>query len=510
MTDEDLSRDVFARFKEAASKQASGKIEEAIYIYNDIISSNIEVEKAKNNLSIAIIQYLNQGIKFYNEDCFDDAESVFQKVVEFDNENSQALMLLGVAKLSKRKFTESLRILVKSMSLNPASEKCKTYLQNSIHITFNAAMDLYKDSDFANAAALLNAVLESRPKLHISVEESDLLFRQCQATATQLYNRKLYQEAAKLITNILNNYLSAEALHIAGLIAADQNQHSIAINFFENAIAHSSSNSIINVSMGKSLYALGRHDEGEKSFLMSLEQDKDYKRQKNDVIEKINHYAHFGKASKNRSLIFCTSYINSKQSWDERYNVWLEYYRNSMLARHKICMIDDGGSYDPGCNNMIFHRFQERLGRKSEINFPGWWRSFLFSVELAKREGCNKIIHIESDAFLLSNRIMIYIEAIKSGWTSFWCRRWQMPESAIQVICEDNFEKMLEIAENNLDGEFFLKSAESLLPFTDTIKFFNGDRYGEYIDYIPDNADYVCQTIGKILRNNIIIQQNNY
>lgn len=509
MTDEDISSNAFASFKEAASKQESGKFEEAIYIYSHMISSNIEVEKAKYNLSIAIIHYLNQGIKFYNENCFDDAESVFQKAAEYDNENSQALMLLGVVKISKRKFTESLRILVKSMVLNPASEKCRTYLRNSIHITSNAAMDLYKNSDFSNAATLLNAVLESRPKLHIPIEDLELLFRQCQATATQLYNSKLYQEAAKLITNILNNYLSAEALHIAGLIAADQNQHSVAVNFFENAIDHSPDNPIINISMGKSLYALGRHDEGERFFLMSLEQDNDYKRQKNDVIEKINHYAHFGRVSKDRSLIFCTSYINSKQSWDERYNIWLEYYRSSMLARHKICMIDDGGSYDPDCSNMIFHRFQERLGRKSEIDFPGWWRSFLFSAEVAKREGCNKIIHIESDAFLLSNRIMIYIEAIKSGWTSFWCPRWQMPESAIQVICEDNFDKMLEIAENDLNGEFFLKSAESLLPFTDTIKFFNGDRYGEYIDYIPGNADYVCQTIGKILRNNIIIQQSN-
>jgi hypothetical protein len=54
-----------------------------------------------------------------------------------------------------------------------------------------------------------------------------------------------------------------------------------------------------------------------------------------------------------------------------------------------------------------------------------------------------------------------------------------MPETAIQVICEDQFEKMewmRQRAQHELDG----RMAEKILPFTQVDRHFKGDRYGEF------------------------------
>jgi hypothetical protein len=33
-----------------------------------------------------------------------------------------------------------------------------------------------------------------------------------------------------------------------------------------------------------------------------------------------------------------------------------------------------------------------------------------------------------------------------------------------------------------------------MFPYTEVHKDFIGDRYGDYLDYIPDKVDYACQS----------------
>lgn len=111
--------------------------------------------------------------------------------------------------------------------------------------------------------------------------------------------------------------------------------------------------------------------------------------------------------------------------------------------------------------------------------YPGWWRSFFHSLVLAKQVGAKKIIHIESDAYVISERMLDYINALESGWTTFWCASYQMPETAIQVICEDQFDAMENFAAKGF-SEFNGHLAERILPFTCINRDFIGDRYGEF------------------------------
>lgn len=198
-------------------------------------------------------------------------------------------------------------------------------------------------------------------------------------------------------------------------------------------------------------------------------------------------------------------------------------------------MIDDGSPFLPpadiintvshsaalaenGDKNLII-RFDNNLGRQSGADYPGWWRSFLHSVNVANELGVDKIIHIESDAYIMTPRLVKFINEIESGWNVLWSPRYRMPETAIQVICRDQFAIFEKFKDNHPDYSF-PDIAEKLLPFTTVHKQFKGDRYSDFTknrwifrskkfnkipifkhvffwETIPPDADFVTQGISR-------------
>lgn len=233
------------------------------------------------------------------------------------------------------------------------------------------------------------------------------------------------------------------------------------------------------------------------------------------------------------ALLFCTSHIKNQQAWMNRYQRWLDYYRNGPIRADKTILIDDGSPYLPppdviptlphsaplstaGSDSVII-QFENNLGRQSIVAYPGWWRSFLHSVTLAKKMGADKIIHIESDAYVLSARLADFINQVDSGWHVLWTEHYQFPETAIQVICSDQFEIFEQFKARRPDLDFG-DLAEKLLPFTAVHRQFKGDRYSElrrnrgifrsrkfdriplfqtvwFRTPIPVDADFVTQTV---------------
>lgn len=191
---------------------------------------------------------------------------------------------------------------------------------------------------------------------------------------------------------------------------------------------------------------------------------------------------------------------------------WIRYYSDRLdwVGADRMVLIDDGSSIAdldlpisvidaskplPSAlpNGVLLFRFNSHLGRRSVFSFPGWWRSFTFSSQIAKAYSFSKIIHVESDAFVLSDRMAGYIASLHNGWTSFCCPRYERPESAIQVVCRD-FIPTLEQYYSR--GDTYLEQvicAEQELPFSNVDHSFIGDRYGEYLRKIPPNADFAAQ-----------------
>ncbi|MCB0555501.1 MAG: hypothetical protein KDD02_18280 [Phaeodactylibacter sp.] len=219
-----------------------------------------------------------------------------------------------------------------------------------------------------------------------------------------------------------------------------------------------------------------------------------------------------------KTIIFCTSYIDENNY--KRYKNWTDYYfdKLGLFNSSGLFLIDDGSpniffdkridihnSYElPGSlkkNINLFH-FENRLGRSSIADYPGWWRSFSFSIKLVEKYDIDKIIHIESDFYILSGRMIDYIEKLSSGWTAFYSKYYDFPETAIQVICNDTFDKLYEIYERAVEQNYkFDKLAEFIFPYTNVEKNFHGDRFGElnvlqgWLSKIetPFNIDYIGQ-----------------
>jgi hypothetical protein len=210
-----------------------------------------------------------------------------------------------------------------------------------------------------------------------------------------------------------------------------------------------------------------------------------------------------------KTLLFCTSFSNSETLWRNRYLKWLKFYNSINLNADKILMIDDGSPIIPNiesvpimnpneisCDsdkykNSIIH-FSENLGRSATQDYPGWFRSFSFAGKYAKKFNFEKIIHIESDVFLLSDRITNFINSLTSGWTSFPCRRYGFPESGIQIICKDQLDNFYNFCNQEYDL-YRGYAIETILPLTNINHEFIGDRYGEYLSSPPENVDYCSQ-----------------
>ncbi|AJC20674.1 hypothetical protein [Pandoraea pulmonicola] len=234
-----------------------------------------------------------------------------------------------------------------------------------------------------------------------------------------------------------------------------------------------------------------------------------------------------------KTLVFCTSYIRDADAWRQRYHRWLDYYRNGPIKADRLLMIDDGSPWLPSedliptisaDSDLAAHdsthaivRFDTNLGRQSMSLYPGWWRSFLHSITIARAIDADKIVHLESDAYILSKSLADFINGADAGWHVMWAQRYAMPETAIQVICRDQFDALETFRDEHPDLDF-ADIAERLLPFTSVNREFKGDRYSEFKrnrgifrsrrfnvipifqwdffwEPIPDDADFATQVV---------------
>jgi hypothetical protein len=143
-------------------------------------------------------------------------------------------------------------------------------------------------------------------------------------------------------------------------------------------------------------------------------------------------------------------------------------------------------------SEIVLYHFPDNLGRRAWFDFPGWYRSFIFAATYAQHYGFQKVIHIESDAFVISPVLQKYINDVAEGWVAFWCERWHVPETSLQIIAGDSLQAFYDqsrVPHRALIGSPY----ECQLPFTLVERSFQGDRYGEYLDHVPPTADYVAQ-----------------
>jgi hypothetical protein len=213
-----------------------------------------------------------------------------------------------------------------------------------------------------------------------------------------------------------------------------------------------------------------------------------------------------------RTLVFCTAYAEDVSVWTDRYRIWLDAVLGGGLGADQILLVDDGSATLPGWPDtavisvdtlgdvytapamgpLLLVHFRQRLGRVDVLNFPGWHRSFCFAALYAARHQFDRVIHIESDAFVVSARARDYLRDFSEGWAAFWSVRYAMPETAIQVAAGEGLRTLAGFARSPY-GALAGRIHEQDMPFSQLARDFRGDRYGEFTDAIPADADYAAQ-----------------
>jgi hypothetical protein len=231
-----------------------------------------------------------------------------------------------------------------------------------------------------------------------------------------------------------------------------------------------------------------------------------------------------------KTLLYSTSFSKSLETWDNHFGRWINHLENSNLEYDQILLVDDGSPILPSWDGVeiiqegnlpdtvpdslaVIYHHEHNLGHNPPlkdgdppIDSPGWFRSYMFAAQYAAKYGFEKIILIESDAFLISDRIQDYVNNLTDGWTTFWCPRHQFAENNIQIMAGSSVQDFINW---NLLAEPYEKYKgiypEYFTPYTNVVKDFNGDRWGEFAPGmaavpdprcapgVPRDADFVCQ-----------------
>ncbi len=220
-----------------------------------------------------------------------------------------------------------------------------------------------------------------------------------------------------------------------------------------------------------------------------------------------------------RTLVFCTSFADRALTWRQRYGRWLDALRRSQIQFDQILIADDaspvpppwsdllileeppnGGEADPRCAaslgaEFVMYRFRERRGRQP-WGLPGWHRSFAFAAKYGFLNGFDKVIHIESDAFIISREMQALVNQITEGWVTPWCPRHGFPEMAIEVVSGSQVRRFAEWADRPY-SEMSGRCHEWSLPYTHIVRNLIGDRYENSVPRIADFAMQVLSHLGE-------------
>ena len=146
---------------------------------------------------------------------------------------------------------------------------------------------------------------------------------------------------------------------------------------------------------------------------------------------------------------------------------------------------------------LVIISIRPHLGRPGHTAYPGWWRSFLSSSLVASLNNYEKIIHIESDFYVISKKMTDYLMSLTSGWHTAWCKRHKFIETGIQVICKDALPSFENFKEKNFSNwkPLCKRTAEGIIKDFSTVfdMSFVGDRLGEFKHDILGPIDYYGQ-----------------
>lgn len=191
--------------------------------------------------------------------------------------------------------------------------------------------------------------------------------------------------------------------------------------------------------------------------------------------------------SENKTVILAGLFIDSEE-WLTRTKKFLDYYRplKADLGFTEFVFIDNGSEEkwlnQIRADDIHIHHFPDHLPKgRGARNYPYAWRNLYTVPSLFATLNIDKAYFMDTDTFVLSDRLTKFMKAQVSGWTTFWCSKYSYPSAELSILNSDALLQLLEFMdtpEKDRHGQSF----ENVLPYTVNPDF-NVNRWGE--DRLP-------------------------
>jgi len=130
-----------------------------------------------------------------------------------------------------------------------------------------------------------------------------------------------------------------------------------------------------------------------------------------------------------KTLLYCAGYSTSDLGWEKRWRRWYDYNKQKGLHFDQLLIVDNGSPELPGWSdnrvihnldrlwynkNIVIYRYEDTLDTDAHLN-----RSVQIASAYATQYDFDKLLHIESDVYILSKRLAKFINEHDTAHMTF-------------------------------------------------------------------------------------------
>lgn len=195
----------------------------------------------------------------------------------------------------------------------------------------------------------------------------------------------------------------------------------------------------------------------------------------------------------------------------ERVARWLRYYwrLKYRLGFDQIILLDDGSSAENRAelieewltiasrlDLVMLTREKLKPTGAPSLDYPWCWQALWECRDLISTNVFTKIITIDTDGFILTDRLASFVRETNTGWYAFNIPRWNFPSAEFHVLNWDAFPHFLNYTSQPWQPKVG-RLMERDLPFTRIVTDFKVDRWREVAGGMPADADFASNVSGK-------------
>ena len=187
-----------------------------------------------------------------------------------------------------------------------------------------------------------------------------------------------------------------------------------------------------------------------------------------------------------RTCIVTTTFLEPEERF-KKTEKFLDYY----LAKTKydIIVLDNHSpraeldklrdKYEPTDSHRVtIVSLEPHYNRPSHLDYKYLWRAVHFLQHMFVNY--EKIIYMDNDFYMVSDKMFEYVASLDSGWTTFYCQEHVFPETGCHVLLEcPEYDDFIDMDQEAFIYKYNGKTMEDTLPVTHVERNMLGDRYGE-------------------------------